>query len=212
MNKGEIRAHFIALLNRSDCSNALADTFIDQAITRIQRQLRVPSMEAQETYDATRGTGRNARSTIALEEIEIPSNLLEVIDLYYDGDALVRVPLHEMLQYQKTGELGSPKYFCREQNNLRIYPMPTSGILYLNYYKIQDALITDTATNLFTTDASDLLTYTALSYASDYFLDERGALFEQKSGSFLAEIQEQANSSEQSGVNQVVRPTHFYTD
>jgi len=204
MNKGEIRAHFIALLNRSDCSNALADTFIDQAITRIQRQLRVPAMEAQETYDATSSSG--------LTQIAIPSNLLEVIDLYYDGDALVRVPLHEMLQYQKTGELGSPKYFCREQNNLRIYPMPTSGILYLNYYKIQDALITDTDTNLFTTDASDLLTYTALSYASDYFLDERGALFEQKSGSFLAEIQEQANSSEQSGVNQVVRPTHFYTD
>ena len=204
MNKGEIRAHFIALLNRSDCSNALADTFIDQAITRIQRQLRVPAMEAQETYDATSSSG--------LTQIAIPSNLLEAIDLYYDGDALGRVPLHEMLQYQKTGELGSPRFFCREQNNLRIYPMPTTGSLYLNYYKIQDALTTDTDTNLFTTDASDLLTYTALSYASDYFLDERGALFEQKSGSFLAEIQEQANSSEQSGVNQVVRPTHFYTD
>jgi len=53
MNKGEIRAHFIALLNRSDCSNALADTFIDQAITRIQRQLRVPAMEKQNQYNVT---------------------------------------------------------------------------------------------------------------------------------------------------------------
>lgn len=45
MNKGEIRAHFKALLNRSDITDALADTFIDQGITRIQRSLRVPSME-----------------------------------------------------------------------------------------------------------------------------------------------------------------------
>ena len=36
MNKGQIRAHFKALLNRSDCPDALADTFIDQATTRIQ--------------------------------------------------------------------------------------------------------------------------------------------------------------------------------
>ena len=35
MNKGQIRTHFIALLNRTDCTNALADTFIDMAMGRI---------------------------------------------------------------------------------------------------------------------------------------------------------------------------------
>jgi hypothetical protein len=204
MNKGEIRAHFIALLNRSDCSNALADTFIDQAITRIQRQLRVPAMEKQNTYNVTSASG--------VATLVMPSDLLEVIELYYDGNSLTRIPLHEMVQYQKTGELGSPRFFCREQGNLKIHPKPSSGDLYLNYYAEQDALTSDSDTNMLTNIASDLLTYTALSYAADYFLDERGAIFDQKSGSFLAEIQEHANSSEQSGVNQVVRPTHYYED
>ena len=204
MNKGEIRAHFIALLNRSDCSNVLADTFIDQAITRIQRQLRVPAMEKQNTYDVTSASG--------VATLVMPSDLLEVIELYYDGNSLTRIPLHEMVQYQKTGELGSPRFFCREQGNLKIHPMPSSGSLFLNYYAEQDPLTSDSSTNMLTNIASDLLTYTALSYAADYFLDERGAIFDQKSGSFLAEIQEHANSSEQSGVNQVVRPTHYYED
>ena len=204
MNKGEIRAHFIALLNRSDCSNALADTFIDQAITRIQRQLRVPAMEKQNQYNVTSASGTS--------QVVIPDDTLEIIELYYDGNSLVRIPLHEMLQHQKTGELGSPRFFCREQGNIKICPKPTTGTLYLNYYAEQATLTSDSSTNMLTTIASDLLTYTALSYAADYFLDERAAVFDQKSGSFLAEIQEHANSSEQSGVNQVIRPTHLYED
>ena len=49
MNLGNLRSHFIALLNRSDITNSLADTFIDQSIARIQRQLRIPSMEKTHT-------------------------------------------------------------------------------------------------------------------------------------------------------------------
>ena len=41
------------------------------------------------------------------------------------------------------------------------------------------SLTSDSDTNMLTNIASDLLTYTALSYAADYFLDERGAVFEQ---------------------------------
>ena len=70
----------------------------------------------------------------------------------------------------------------------------------------------DTSTNVITNIASDLLTYTALSYASDYFLDERGPLFDTKSGQFLLELQDQANSAETSGMAQVMRPTSTYTD
>ena len=161
-------------------------------------------MEKQNTYDVTSASG--------VATLVMPSDLLEVIELYYDGNSLTRIPLHEMVQYQKTGELGSPRFFCREQGNLKIHPKPSSGNLYLNYYAEQDPLTSDSDTNMLTNIASDLLTYTALSYAADYFLDERGAIFDQKSGSFLAEIQEHANSSEQSGVNQVVRPTHYYED
>ena len=56
MNKGEIRAHFKALLNRSDCTDALADTFLNQALTRIQRILRIPPIERMQTYTVSANT------------------------------------------------------------------------------------------------------------------------------------------------------------
>jgi len=204
MNKGQIRAHFKALLNRSDCTDALADTFIDQALTRIQRLLRIPPMEKQQSYDFTSGT--------AITQVLVPSDLLEIIDIHYDGVGLTRVPLHEMAALQKVAETGSPTFFTRERELIKIAPLPTSGTLYLNYYSSLDELTTDSSENIITLIASDLLTYTALSYAADYFLDERGPLFEQKSGQFLAEIQEQANAAEQSGMAQLMRPTRIYTD
>ena len=72
MNKGQIRAHFKALLNRSDCPDGLADIFIDQATTRIQRVLRTPAQEAQQTYTISSQTG----------SISIPNNLLEIMQVY----------------------------------------------------------------------------------------------------------------------------------
>ena len=204
MNKGQIRAHFIALLNRSDCTDALADTFIDQAMTRIQRLLRIPSMEKQQSYSITSG--------VAVTQIVIPSNLLEIIDLQYAGRALVRIPMHEMAQLQSTGQGGNPIYFTREREVIKLFPMPSSGQVYLNYYAEFDELATDVSTNVITKIASDLLTYTALSYASDYFLDERGPLFESKSGNFLSEIQGQADTGETSGIASTMRPTSNFED
>ena len=202
MNKGQIRAHFLALLNRSDCPDPLADTFIEQATTRVQRVLRTPAQEAQQTYTITGPTS----------SVTIPNNLLEIISVYMDGVALTRIPHHEMLQAQRTGEQGTPRLMCRQQGQILLHPQPTTGTVYLDYYAEFPPLATDTDSNALTAIASDILTYTALSYAADYFMDERAALFEQKSGQFLAELQEQSNSAEQSGINQVMRPTVVYGD
>jgi len=204
MNKGQIRAHFIALLNRSDCSDALADTFIDQALTRIQRVLRIPSMEKQQAYSVSSGS--------ALSQIVMPANLIEIIDIQFAGVSLLRIPMHEMASAQQSGSVGNPQFFSREREVIKITPKPTSGTIFLNYYGEFDALTTDTSTNVITDIASDLLTYTALSYASDYFLDERGQVFEGKAAQFLLEIQDQANSAETSGMSQVMRPTTSFTD
>lgn len=204
MNKGQLRAHFKALLNRSDCTDALADTFIDQAQARIQRLLRVPSQEAQINYSANTSTG--------LQSFQLPNDLLEIINISYDGQALVRVPFHELVAGQKTGALGKATSFARQRATILLHPQPTSGIVTLDYYGEFPPLVNDTDTNGLTSTASDLFTYVALTYAADYFLDERGTLFEQKSAQFLAELQSHADAAEQSGANQVVRPTHRYDD
>lgn len=204
MNKGELRSHMLALLNRSDCTDALANTFLDQAIGRIRRTLRIPSMERQQTYAVASSGG--------LQSIVLPADLLETMDIYYDGDALVRLPLHEMLANQKTGEIGSPRFFTREQGIFRLFPMPSTGTVYLNYYSELADLVDDADTNAFSIIASDCVIYTALGYASDYFLDERGPLFDSKASAFIAEIQDQADTAEQSGGTQVMRPTHTFSD
>ena len=205
MNKGQIRTHMIALLNRSDITDALADTFIDQAISRITRVLRIPSIEKVQTYNV-------ANDVTGVSTINLPNDLIEPLDIYSEGKALVRLPLHEMIEAQKTNEQGTPKFFARVQGTYLLHPKPSTGTVVLNYYAAFDTLGTDSATNTLTTLVPDLLIYTALTYASDYFLDERGTQFETRASSFLSEIQQQADSSEQAGGLQVMRPSQTYTD
>jgi|TARA_B110000238_G_scaffold171918_1_gene190097 hypothetical protein len=204
MNKGELRTHFLALLNRSDCTDALANTFIDQSMGRILRTLRIPSMEKKQTYAIS--------SVGGLYSIVLPADLIEAIDIYYDGIGLVRLPMHDMVANQKTGGLGSPQFFTREQGTFLLYPMPTTGTLFINYYGELPAVTSDSDSNSLTILAADAIIYTALSYAADYFLDERGALFDGKSVAFVNEIQEQADTAESSGGIQVMRPTVRFED
>ena len=202
MNKGDIRSHFKALLNRSDCSDTLADTFVDQSIARIQRTLRIPSMEKQQSYTLS------AATTLLV----LPNDFLEIINLYYDNTSLTRVPLNQIMEYKDANENGTPKFFTREGSSLLIYPHPTSGAVKLNYYGQFADMTADSDENALAQASSDLIIYGALSYSSDYYLDERGPLFEQKFMQFLAEIQEQANDAEMSGTVQAMRPTTAYED
>ena len=202
MNKGEIRAHFKALLNRTDCSDALADTFIDQSISRAQRVLRIPPMEKTQTYNLTAST-----STLI-----IPADFLEIIDMYYANTNLTRVPLSKYVEMSQPAESGTPRYFTREGENIKIYPYPTSGSISMNYYGQFTEMTADTDENDLAIIASDLITYGALGYASDYFLDERGPLFETKFVQFVSELQEQANDAEVSGTVQAMQPTATYQD
>ena len=202
MNKGEIRAHFKALLNRTDCSDALADTFIDQSIARAQRILRIPPMEKTQTYNLTAST-----STLI-----IPADFLEIIDMYYANTNLSRVPLSKYVEMSQAAESGTPRFFTREGENIKIYPYPTSGSVSMNYYGQFEEMTQDTDENDLAIIASDLITYGALGYASDYFLDERGPLFETKFVQFVSELQEQANDAEVSGTVQAMQPTATYQD
>lgn len=202
MNKGDIRTHFKALLNRSDCTDALADTFVDQSIARIQRSLRVPSMEKQQSYTIS------AATTLLV----LPNDFLEIIDLYHGNTSLTRVPLSQIMEYKDANESGTPKFFTREGGTLLIYPYPTSGSVKLNYYAQFADMTADSDENNLAASSADLIIYGALSYAADYYLDERGPLFEQRYSQCMTEVQEQANDAETSGTVQAMRPTTVYED
>ena len=197
MNKGELRVHFKDLLNRSDLTDTLADTFVDQSITRIQRQLRIPSMEKTFNYSITSST----------TSLTVPADFLEVLDFYHTNTNIQRIPLSTMVNYKQGGEAGTPQYFARQGDEFLIYPYPSSGTAVLNYYAQFTDMTADTDENDLAIIAPDLITYGALSYASDYFMDERGPLFEQRFSQFLSELQGQADDAETSGSVQSIMPS-----
>ena len=200
MNLGALRSHFKSLLNRSDITDALANTFIDQGISRIQRSLRIPSMEKQVQYSITASTSK----------LTVPNDFIEIIDFYYDNMMLTRMPMNRMQRLKHDPRSGSPVYFSREGSSFLLHPIPSSGTVYINYYAQFSAMSADSDENSLAKIASDLIIYSALTYAADYYLDERASLFGEKYSAFMYEIQLQADEAESSGTIQSIRPAYQY--
>ena len=144
--------------------------------------------------------------------VTIPSDFLEITDFYYDSTNLKRVPLAKMVEMSDGNEQGTPTSFSREGELMKIYPYPTTGTLTMNYYASFTDMTSDTDENDLALIGSDLIIYGALAYASDYYLDERGPLFEGKFAQFMAEMQEQANDAETSGTVQSMQPVALYIE
>ena len=202
MNFGDLKTHFEAVLNRSDITAALTTTFIGQGIARIQRQLRSPINERKAEYTISSTTS----------SVILPNDFLEIISLYMGKHELKRISMSRYRELFEANATGNPQCFTREQQRLLLYPQPTSGTLTLYYYCDFPALVNNADENDLTAVASDLVIYSALTYAADYFLDERSAIFEQKFNQFLAELQEQANDQELNGGVQSIEPSYRFEE
>ena len=203
MNYGDLKSHFNDLLNRNDISATLTARFIDQGLARIQRQLRIPVMEKQQVFTFT---GQ-------VTEVTLPSDFIEIINIYHSaGNHLTRVPMPKMREYLSNAYTGEPLYFTRQQAKLLLFPQPSDGTMTLDYYGELDAFTTDTSTTTLSTIAPELIIYAGLTFAADYYLDERAPIFEQKFTQFLTEIQEQSNDQELNGSTQVIQPAYAYQD
>ena len=200
MQYGDLKTHFEALLNRSDITAALTTTFIDQGIKRITRQLRTPINEKKANYTISAQT----------PSVILPNDFLEIISLYMNQHELTRVTMNRYRELQDNVTTGTPQVFTREQQRLLLYPQPTTGTLTLYYYSDFPALVNNADENDLTTVASDLVTYAALTYAADYYLDERGSIFEDKYNIFLSELQEQSNDQELNGGTQSIEPAYRF--
>lgn len=202
MNYGQLKAHFEDILNRSDITPALTTTFIDQGMTRIGRQLRTPMNEKVKRYALNQQTA----------SLTLPSDFLEIISFYYGDREITRVPNAKFRQFTDNVHVGKPQYFTRQQEALFIYPQPASGDLNLYYYGDFGTLTDDSDETPLTIAAPDLITYAALTYAADHFLDERAEVFEAKFNQFLTEIQGQADDQELNGSTQAIAPAYHFED
>lgn len=199
MNKQGIREQVKALMNRNDFTDALANTFIDQAVGRIQRTLRIPPMEKTETYTVT---------TVTPDTLVLPNDFLNIKYLYSGSTLLEYVDVGTFLgTFDATG--STPKMYTRLQAALKVKPTPAEGteITMIYYGEIPD-LVQDTDENFLTDIAPDLLTYGALTFAADYFVDERKPLFEERYAQIYSELEEQSrlNEMDQSAIR--VQPAH----
>jgi len=202
MNYGDLKAHFNDLLNRSDITAALTTRFIDQGIARIERSLRTPMQEKVKNYNISGAT----------TEITLPTDFLETISLYANEYELQRITMKKYRELANNAYEGNPQYYVREQEGLKLFPQPTSGTMTLYYYGTFDALSADSDENILTKVAPDIAIYAGLTFAADFYLDERAEIFEQKFRLFMGELQGQADDQELSGGTQAIRPAYEYGD
>ena len=184
----DVKNQFLGLLNRRDITPSLTNTFLNFGVQRIQRELRVPAMEkiAEFICDGT-------------NKVPVPGDYLEAINVYTNSTAeqnrLIKTDMQTILNFQNIS--GSPRYYTRISGNFHVGPFPAAGTsVFIHYYADTSGLVADTDTNWITEVAPTLLIYAALSYASDYFLDDRKQMFEASYIQIAEQIQNMALQDE----------------
>lgn len=198
------------ILNRNDCTDATAIGFIQMAQTRIERTLRTPG---QETIGTVVGN-----ATAITNSIVLPSDFLALKLMYTQGSWGGM----ELLEYRSTAtffkeqnrSMGStnglsPKYYTRVGSSFLLTPpLPANQTIWMNYYAAQPQLVDPTDSNFFTISAQDLLVYGALSFACDYFVDDRMGGFEQRFAQLMGDIAEQSRETDMSQSDMAIAPAH----
>lgn len=203
MNKLGIRNQVKALLNRNDITDPIADTFIDQAVARIQRTLRIPPMEKTIVYTATETSP---------ELLVLPNDFLQLKHIYIEDKTLQYKDLNAFLRYPDYGG-SKPMFYTRIQGGLKVKPAPAEGstITMIYYGEIPD-LVNDTDENFLTAIAPDLLVYGALTFAADYYIDDRKDAFEAVGARIFNELVEQATEMEMNQEGLSIGNTYDYPE
>jgi hypothetical protein len=187
-----MRTHVKNWADRSDLSDSVVDSFINIAVERCNKKLKVPFIEAVATLPIT-------DSAVAL-----PSDYLEARQLTVTiGDVVYPLSRKDLSQVEFTGSQlpNFPLYFARKLQTLVIAPEPASATeAELYYWKEVDSLVADTDTNWYITDAGNAVLYASLKELGVFISDEEYAAGWE--GQFITaanEIEQQYNTSEWSG-------------
>lgn len=197
MTLGELKAYVRGLINRTDLTDELVTQFIQQAQDRLERWPQVdPLRYAPRPSFLQRLVSFNLDGTGG--DFRVPSDFLELIDLFTEDGQLERVDTSEWLRNDDA--VGIPRVFTQNQHRIRMRPYPDADTeMWLAYYGTEPELEVDVAENYWTTAAVDAFAYGAASLAGDYFEDERLSRFEAKFLSALGELQDQSITEDMSG-------------
>lgn len=169
MNLSQVQAQLSAVVNRRDftANTALQQTFIAQAIMRIQRELRCPAME--KSIIVTIATPYNG--------LVIPNDLLELqyilpLKTPMDAQKLTMTDITTAIQGSQVTDL--PLKYCRDAGVWVLAPAPVTGDqIKVVYWAELAPLVNPTDTNVISIIAWDLIVYAAASQAGTYYKDSR---------------------------------------
>lgn len=202
MNLAQLRTDLLAILNRNDCTTDLANRFINLAQSRIERTLRVPGQE-----QITIATG-NDSSVTPTNSLVLPQDFLSLKHMYSGSTLMENKDIGHFLGIPQA-LAGDPKYYCRVGAAYLVKPtVPQGSQVVMVYYATQPVLTNDTDSNFFTGAAADLLLYGALSYACDYFVDDRTAAYESRFAQLYSDIEEQGRMTDMDQSAQAVSPAY----
>lgn len=213
---GDIRTKFISRMNRRDMTTTDADGFLQDAITRTQRILRVPAMEKSIIVQVD-----SAYTTAG--GVSIPTDFLQMRQVTYNdqyelqkADVSTVIPL-------ATFNTGEPQLFCRRGGLWVLGPTPegpttdpntlvtTYNKVRVDYYAEFPAMINTTDETWLTDIASDVMVFGALSYACDHYADKRGDKFEARYLQIVGDLENMGDEDETAG-SASVRPAYQFAD
>ena len=212
MNLGDLRTAFKSLLSRDDCMDTLATTFLIQGLQRMQRVLRVPSMERLVVYNS------DPTTATTLSQIPIPNDFIQPIDILvmndgsmpgYDTGAMVALEKQSFRQLQSVPAGYSPKAYARYQASFYFRgTVPATMETHLYYYGEFSPLADDTSENEIMASSPDLVTYAALSLAADYFQMPQASGWEDRYQQYLLEVTAMAIDIDANGGPSAIAPAY----
>jgi len=202
MNYADLRADFLGLLKRRDITETQADSFIQKAVNRVQRVLRIPPMEKSVCIKYDGVIHKDG-------QLAIPNDYLRLIAITakVPGGREYEVPQKALNAVLPDRNLtGHPLAFARRGGYWHFSPIPPVGTVFRIDYYDEFPKLQEGDSCYLTQGAADLVVYGALRYAADYFLDKRRDDFEMTFQGIKSEIEEQANAD--ALINAAVAPAY----
>ena len=182
MTFNEMKARFLSILNRDDCTDTQATIFLQDALARVARNAKLPDMERAVILTV---------SDQPMQIMAIPADLLQVIEILVTDEcglpyALEPLPYRTLLRHHPSAR---PRYYGRFQGTFafRGY-VPKGRSVTLLYYGEFSDFETPDSENEISASNPDLIVYGALSFAGDVFDHPSKDDWEARFTSMLGEV------------------------
>ena len=165
-NYTDLKATIASYLARSDLTAQIPD-FIQLAVTRLRRELRIRQMLKVVTTATVAGDGT----------VELPSDYLQMRDLHMNTNPIQTLGYQSPSNFYRNTNAaisGVPVQYTVLAQEFQFAPIP-NGVytLQMIYYATPPYLTTSNTSNVFLANCPDLLLYGALGEAEPYLMNDQ---------------------------------------